>query len=42
MDALKVSRVPTVLKVLSFYLSFNGINDDTNAILYFVFLHPTC
>lgn len=40
-DALKVSRVPTVLKVLSVYLLLNGINDDTNAILYIVLLHPT-
>lgn len=40
-DALKVSKVPTVLKVLSVYLLLNGINDDTNAILYIGLLHPT-
>lgn len=40
-DALKVSRVLTVLKVLSVYLLLNGINDDTNAIIYIVLLHPT-
>lgn len=40
-DALKVSRVLTVLKVLSVYLLLNGINDYTNAILYIVLLHPT-
>lgn len=34
-DALRVSRVPIVPKVLTVHLSFNGI-DETNHILYIV------
>ena len=36
MDALKVSRVPSVLKVLTVYRLLNDIYDETNYALYIV------